>query len=114
MSFVLSAIEPSGMVIFNTLINLISFFIPEMETALLKKASYEAAQAANEEFFVTTNKQVDEAYKDIESDYVNHLDIYDWEIEAELIGMTSRSRILLMRRIIQKLADDKRNQVSIL
>jgi hypothetical protein len=35
-----------------------------------KKHYYEAAQAAHEEFFVSTNKQIDETYKFFEKAYV--------------------------------------------
>jgi hypothetical protein len=83
--------------------------MPEMETALLEEASYKAAQEANEEFFVSTNDLVDEAYQAFETKYANSR-----RIKVDLTGMTSRSRILLFRQIIQKFADIEKNQVSML
>ncbi len=85
--------------------------MPEMETALLEEASYKAAQKANEKIFVSTSNQVNRAYEAFEQAFeANNLP----KIEVDLTGMTSCSRILLIRRIIQKFADIKKNRVSML
>jgi hypothetical protein len=91
--------------------------MPEMETATHEEHYYEAAQAANKEFFVSTNKLVDEAFQAFEKAYQafkrKNYNTNDG-IKVDLTGMTSRSRIFLIRQIIQKLANNRNNLVSIL
>ncbi len=88
--------------------------MPEMENACLEEASYKAAQEANEEFFVATNNLVDRAYKAFEQAYHAFEANNRPKIEVDLTMMTSRSRILLIRRISQKFADDMKYPVSTL
>jgi hypothetical protein len=92
--------------------------MPEMETTPHEEHYYEAAQAAHEEFFVSTNKLVDEAFQAFEKAYQafkrKNYNTFNDRIKVDLTGMTSRSRILLIRQIIQKLANNLNNLVSIL
>ncbi len=88
----------------------------KMETASPEEDLYKAAQTAHEKFFVPTNsqaqvygQQVNRAYQAFETMYVENK-----EIEVDLTRMNSRSRILLIRQIIQKLANNLNNLVSIL
>ncbi len=47
--------------------------MPKKETAPHEKHYYEAAQAAHEEFFVATNKPIDEAFQAFEKAYARNI-----------------------------------------